>query len=474
MSAFYETDVHDQASATEFLHTWSQKNAKRFAEIKKQQKAVHQCIFDFDRMNKRAMKMLEPIDFSTPNYDTEITKTAIAALKDPSCIQMDELNFPEPVNGRASSLEMFYIISSNIESVIDIMAQIPVRDIEDIQDDAVVVHDLYTKTMKAYDEVLSLKKMFLDRPNLSYASPQNILRQNRLLNVYVSTPPIGLKVKFSENSVSPFELPFQRPGEPIRFNLSQSILQMSQRQLQFTPKPNRSISMNALNDLRPPAGKRQPLINSAALFGIMSKKDLKNSSICSRLDSYSIVMPGSANVLSSTVLESTRRSLTPLMDFDIKASTGSIESATIKAMSNSSSDLNQTQIPNFQKQITPSHTPKRVSVISQRSLIAHSPDIQIKINDQTHVSSFEVPNIPDNSHIENSQSPTGRVLRPITRSIQENGSNVNPGNSSLKLEQENKEKDDPLDLLQKFSKIKLCDKENLFDTSYPGFLNDSE
>lgn len=482
MSAFFETDALDRMSATEFFQSWCQKNAKNFTDIKKEQKTLYQCITDFDNMNIRGLKMLEPIDFSKPNYDTETTKNALAALKDQFGIQTDELNFAEPVNGRASSLEMFYIISSHIEFVIEVMAQNPVREIEEIQDDAVVVNDLYTKTMKVYNEVLSLKKLFAERRNLSYASPQNILRDNGLLNVYISTPPISLTIKESE-CTSPFELPFQRPGEPIRFHLSQSILQMSQRQLQLTPKPKRNISMNALNDLRPPPAKRQPLINSTALFGLMSKpSNLKNTSVCSRLDSYSIVMPGSANVLSSTVLESTRRSLTPLNDFESKASSGS---DTLKAMksvsqyfSRESPDFNKSRTPNVQKQNTPSsQTSKRVSIISRGSFMANSPEIKIKINDQSCLASS--PTIPVGSIIEDSHSPTGRVLKPIKRSILENGtsySNINPRNLSLKLEEEMKEKDDSpgtSDLLQKFNKINLCDKENLFDTSDPGFLNDS-
>lgn len=467
----------------EFFDAWSTVNFNHFQKTQMEQKDMRRVITSFARICKQGKNLLKPQEFSQSRYNSECVKDAIKIVKDKIGFE-DESETEITSRGYTNISEVIKLIRRSIEHVIYMIIQYPLRDFNDIKADAMVVNELFTKTMHVSSEIkFFLKKLSEEESNLQKTdvSIQNI-RDPQLFDGFFGTPPIALNTKEAED-LSMLHMPFGRLGtrDVTRMNVSQSrLLQISQRELLFSPKLERSIlgppkQSNFLNQARP--NKRQFQINSASLFA--SKDKTPN---ISRLESYSMVMPGSGHVLSSTVLDQTIRNQTPpsLTVTNVRQSMSARKSNYSDFPTQS--PLNETQIhKNVPEKNTPKHfltpQPKRLSIKPKLS-----PKIQL--NDETITS----PHVHEKTSgllttLTKSSSPSSRVKIYSGRPLLSNDSSSTTISDSsllalskrtLTIEPENDNSPNTIEIFSKFNNMNISEeKENLFDTSGTMLVDDS-
>lgn len=465
--------------------SWTKANLEKFNKMQEEQKDMRKAITAFDRICKQGKNLLKPQEFEQSRYYSEGVKESIRIIKDKTGYVDESEELATTAYGYTNMVEVIKLIKISIEPVITTVIKYPPRNLNDIKADAVVVNELFTKVMSVSSEVKAFMKRFSDDASLhtKQVSLQNIVCDHQLLNGFFGTPPIAINTKESED-MSMIHMPFGRIGnrDATRMNFSHSkALQISQRELIFSPKLEKSIFVAPkpgilLKPLSRP-NKRHFQINSASLF---ATNDTRN---VSRLESYSMVMPGSANVFSSTVLDQSIRNHTPPsvgLNHVGKPMSACKSTGTEYSFE---SPLNETQIPKIlpggntprtsMHHLTPQ--PKRLSI---NAIL--SPKIQL--NDRTITSPNIHSSLSSHSHMKSS-SPSSRIKvcpgRPMlsTDSLSTNSNDSSYNNltkRTLVMGDTNVESPNTLDVFTKFTNMNLGDeKENLFNISETMLVNDS-
>lgn len=477
-SVFAEVCDVPEGDRKEFFDSWARMNAEHFRKLQMEQKDMRRVITAFARICKQGKNLLKPQEFGQSIYHSERVKEAIKIVKDKTGYESDT---EATAYGYTDVCEVVKLIVGSIEHVIMMVNQYPLRDFNDIKADAMVINELFAKTMSVSSELKSFLEKFSE-DDVTFQKRditlQNI-RDPQLLHGFFGTPPLAINTKESED-ISMLHMPFGRLGtrDVTRMNMSQSrLMQMSQRELLFSPKPDRSI-------LAPPPkpvlfmkqvrqNKRQFQINSASLF---ASKDTQKVNV-SRLESYSMVMPGSGHVLSSTVLDQTSPSMGVKhvrRSFSARKSTGAdypvisplVETQKVAQQVNTS-------------QNTPNHfltpQPKRLSV---NTIL--SPKIQL--NDETVSSPSSLKTSTLVGSLPNSSSPSNRIKtcsgRPSSESLSASNADatlIGMTKRMLVLEKGNAdESPGTVELFSKFTNLNISEeKENLFDISDAMLVNDS-
>ncbi|XP_063708098.1 augmin complex subunit dgt6 [Culicoides brevitarsis] len=471
-------NINSSDERMEFFENWALMNSQDFKKIQQEQGDMRKTIATFAKICKYGKSLLQPQEFGQSRYNSENVKEAIKIVKDKIGYvdaEEDEIN----TFGYTNMPEVIKLIKNSIEHVITMMVQYPLRDFSDMKSDALVINELFGKTMSVSSELKAfLKKLsddeaqFLQKTEISM---QQTIRDPQLAHGFFGTPPIAINTKESED-LSMLHMPFGRLGigrDVTRMNISQqrTTLQMSQRELFFSPKLERSIlAPPPAAMMKQPTGrpkKRQFQINSASLFA--SKPPSHN---ISRLESYSMVMPASANVLSSTVLDQTMKNPTPPSAGTKSNSRRSVTARRSIVAETPLSPLHETQIPkntatvnNSTNLLTPQ--PKRMSI---NTLL--SPKIQL--NDQTLGSPTVRKSI--NLQISKSASPSSRINPTAGRPMLSSNSSLLEITKRSLITDDDPTEDSPTtaEALSKFNKMNLMEeKENLFDTSDAMLVDDS-
>lgn len=460
-TVFDDVTVVEEGDRKEFFDSWSKTNFEKFKKIQTEQTGMKQTITAFAGICKHAQNLLKPQEFTQPIYNSVVVKEAIKIIKDKTGY-VDESGQAMTPSGYTDVAEVIKLIRFSIEPVIGMIVQYPQRDLSDIKADAVVMNELFTKTMSVSSELKSfLKKMSHDSVlHKTEVSIQNVVHDPQLLSGFFGTPSTTFNTKVSED-LSMLNMPFSRIGahDVTRMNFSPSrILQMSQRELLFSPKLEKSmlapLNPAFMKPSRPITRKFQ--INSASLF---APKD------SFPLDTYSMVMPGSANVFSSTVLDQTIRNQTPPtinIGLNVSKPTGS-EFMSV-------SPFNETQIPKHVQGVkTPFNPKKCISPQPKRLSINAILTPRIQLNDQTLESTSSLTSLTIKS-----ASPSSRIKTYESLLTNSDSSFNDPVKQALTIDGANEESPNTVDMFSKFNNINFNEeKENLSDISGSMLVNDS-
>uniref|UniRef100_A0A336LJZ7 CSON006036 protein n=1 Tax=Culicoides sonorensis TaxID=179676 RepID=A0A336LJZ7_CULSO len=459
-----------------FFDAWAKVNSNKFKKIQEEQKNMRKCIANFDRICKHGQHLLKPQEFKHPRYNSENVKEAIKSVE-------DKLGFTEEeesqINSYIDIIKVIKLVHFSIEHVVALISQCPVRDLDDMKVDSAIVNDLHSKIMNISMQLKTFLHKLNDDLNVTKVenSSKVLVRDHdpQLLQGFFGTPPISINTKESDD-LSMVNMLCGRMGnrDMTKLNMSHSrLLQMSQKELKFSPKHERSVFISPKPITQKTSRQNKPkfVINSAALFG--SKPPQKTFGSMSRLDSYSMVMPSNANVFSSTVLDQSSRGNQTPPNINLENSNISIaksDESAISTPSNPEETLIEKAIPKPQF-LTP-----QTNRISINSLL--SPKIQL--NDQTLISS----QIHQNSGHKNdlltkSASPSNRVKANPVRSLLNSHSFSSQENISPVVAQSNgvmdsrKTKDATIDLINKFDTLNVnFEEEDLMDISETLLVND--